>query len=101
MNKFWLARRNRKIGRLQRQARRAFLSSNQTELPTAAIVAHCFPRIVRPGRWHRESVCRAARRWCVRVRRERREWWWKLGQISEQLGLNRLSGLAKWLKIRY
>jgi hypothetical protein len=66
-----------RIGRLQRACRRAFLAAAATELPTSALMAWARPRGATRA-WQREEVCRAAKRWAVRVRREGREWVWRL-----------------------
>jgi hypothetical protein len=66
-----------RIGRLQRACRRAFLAASASELPTSALMAWARPRGAIQV-WQREEVCRAAKRWAMRVRREGREWVWRL-----------------------
>jgi hypothetical protein len=66
-----------RIGRLQRACRRAFRAASASELPTSALMSWARPRGVTQT-WQREEVCRAAKRWAVRVRREGREWVWRL-----------------------
>jgi hypothetical protein len=69
----------KRIGKLQRQCRRAFWASDASELPSSALVAWCYVRSPRPlATWQREAICRAVRRWADRVRRDNREWVWRL-----------------------
>jgi hypothetical protein len=57
----------KRIGKLQRQCRRAFWASDASELPTSALVAWCYVRSPRPlATWQREAICRAVRRWADR-----------------------------------
>jgi hypothetical protein len=73
----------KRIGKLQRQCRRAFWAANVSELPTSALVAWCYVRSPRPlATWQREATCRAVRRWADRVRRDNREWVWRLKSAS-------------------
>jgi hypothetical protein len=71
-------------GRLQRQARRAFIALG-SEVLTGELAEWCWPRRLllerRPIEYrHRKSTARAARSiGAVRVRREGREWLWRLG----------------------
>jgi hypothetical protein len=49
----------KRIGKLQRQCRRAFWAANVSELPTSALVAWCYVRSPRPlATWQREAICR-------------------------------------------
>jgi hypothetical protein len=67
------------IGKLQRQCRWAFWAANVSELPTSALIAWCYIRSPRPlASWQREAICRAVRR----VRRDNREWVWRLKSAS-------------------
>jgi hypothetical protein len=66
-----------RIGRLHKACRRAFRAASASELPTSALMSWARPRGVTQT-WQREEVCRAAKRWAVRVRREGREWVWRL-----------------------
>jgi len=56
-----------RIGRIQRQTRRALI----TAWPEPASVAHLlewsYSKIDRPKRWHRKSMYRALKRWGVNV----------------------------------
>jgi len=73
----------KRIGKLQRQCRQAFWAANVSELPTSALVAWCYVRSPRPlATWQREAICRAVRRWADRVRRDNREWVWRLKSAS-------------------
>jgi hypothetical protein len=65
------------VRRLQRACRRAFRAASASELPTSALMAWARSRGAIQV-WQREEVCRAAKRWAVRVRREGREWVWRL-----------------------
>jgi hypothetical protein len=81
--KFGAQRMRKRIGKLQRQCRRAFCASDASELPTSALVAWCYVRSPRPlATWQREAMCRAVRRWADRVRRDNREWVWRLKLAS-------------------
>jgi hypothetical protein len=73
-----------RMGRLQRQSRRCFWTSAAPEVSTSELVGWCWARQTliekrAPSRWQRESMIRAARSiGAVRVRREGRQWIWKL-----------------------
>jgi hypothetical protein len=85
-----------RIGRLQRACRRTFLAAAASELPTSALMVWARPRGVTQT-WQREEVCRAAKRWAVRVRREGREWVWRLrdGQPPGEDDVAQGSGLTR------
>jgi hypothetical protein len=52
----------KRIGKLQRQCRRAFWAANVSELPTSALAAWCYVRSPRPlATWQREAICRTVR----------------------------------------
>jgi len=54
--KFGARRVRKRIGKLQRQCRRAFWASDASELPTSALVAWCYVRSPRPlATWQREG----------------------------------------------
>ena len=81
--KFGARRMRKRIGKLQRQCRRAFWTANVSEQPTMQLVAWCYVRSPRPlATWQREAICRAVRRWADRVRRDNREWVWRLKSAS-------------------
>jgi hypothetical protein len=71
----------RRLGRLQRQSRRAFGASTEPEVSTSELASWCWARQTlmekrAPSRWQRESMIRAVRSiGAVRTRRiERRRW---------------------------
>jgi hypothetical protein len=49
-----------KVGRVQRQIRRAFIASAGRPLSVADLLPHCFPAAASYARWMRWSVYRAA-----------------------------------------
>jgi hypothetical protein len=73
-----------RLGRLQRQSRRAFRASAEPEVSTSELAGWCWVRqTLMEGRalsrWQRESMIRAARSiGAVRARRIGREWLWRL-----------------------
>jgi hypothetical protein len=73
-----------RLGRLQRQSRRAFWASAAPEVSTSELAGWCWARQTlmekrAPSRWQRESMIRAARSiGAVRTRRIGREWLWRL-----------------------
>ena len=73
-----------RLGRLQRQSRRAFWASATPEVSTSELAGWCWARQTlvekrAPSRWQRESMIRAARSiGAVRTRRIGREWLWRL-----------------------
>jgi hypothetical protein len=73
-----------RLGRLQRQSRRAFWASAAPEVSTSELAGWCWARQTlmekrAPSRWQRESMIRAARSiGAVRTRRIGREWLWLL-----------------------
>src|SRR5262249_55820892 len=75
----------RRYGRLQRQADRCFIANEGQEVSGPELRSWCFPRAVwieqRPiTEYERQSMIRAARSIrAYRVRREGRQWVWRLG----------------------
>src|SRR5262245_56998098 len=73
-----------RLGRLQRQSRRAFWASAAPEVSTSELAGWCWARQTlvekrAPSRWQREAMIRAARSiGAVRTRRIGREWLWRL-----------------------
>jgi ABC-type phosphate/phosphonate transport system permease subunit len=73
-----------RLGRLQRQSRRAFRASDAPEVSTSELASWCWARQTLMerralSRWQRESMIRAARSiGAVRARRIGREWLWRL-----------------------
>src|SRR5262249_42520356 len=69
-----------RLGRLQRQSRRAFWASAAPEVSTSELAGWCWARQTlvekrAPSRWQREAMIRAARSiGAVRTRRIGREW---------------------------
>src|SRR5262245_28333971 len=73
-----------RLGRLQRQSRRAFWASAGPEVSTSELAGWCWARQTLMerralSRWQRESMIRAARSiGAVRARRIGHEWLWRL-----------------------
>ena len=57
----------RRVGRIQRQIRRAFIASGGRPLRIAVLLPWCYPRLSVFKPWHRTNVHRAARRFAIRV----------------------------------
>ena len=51
-----------RVGRIQRQVRRAFVASSGAPLEISALLASCYPRLAKFKHWHRKSVHRALKR---------------------------------------
>jgi hypothetical protein len=86
---------NAVCGKLQRHCRRAFWAAKVSELPTSALVAWCYVRSPRPlATWQREPICRAVGPWADRVRRDNREWVWRLTPLNAFARLNGLSAIG-------
>jgi hypothetical protein len=85
-----------RLGRLQRQSRRAFWASAAPEVSTSELAGWCWARQTliekrAPSRWQRESMIRAARSiGAVRTRRIGREWLWRLPHAVAPLALSRV-----------
>src|SRR5262245_14074189 len=75
-----------RLGRLQRQSRRAFRASAAPEISTSTLAGWCWAKQTLMekralSRWQRESMIRAARSiGAVRTRRLGREWLWRLSE---------------------
>ena len=73
-----------RLGRPQRQSRRAFGASTEPEVSTSELASWCWARQTlmekrAPSRWQRELMIRAVRSiGAVRTRRMGREWVWRL-----------------------
>src|SRR5947209_16882470 len=82
-----------RLGRLQRQSRRAFWASAAPEVSTSELAGWCWARQTlmekrAPSRWQRESMIRAARSiGAVRTRRIGREWLWRLPDAVARAGV--------------
>jgi hypothetical protein len=61
-----------KVGRLQRQARRAFIASGGRPLRTGEVARRCYPRAVKIGNWQREAVRSALHKFAVPIGRSSR-----------------------------
>ena len=61
-----------RIGRIQRQVRRAFIASRARPLMIGDLLRHCYPRIAKHKTWHRWNVHRAAGKFAVLLSRDRR-----------------------------
>jgi len=85
-----------RLGRLQRQSRRAFWASASLEVSTSELTGWCWAKQTliekrAPSRWQRESMIRAARSiGAVRTRRIGREWLWRLPDAVAPLGQSRV-----------
>jgi hypothetical protein len=70
--------RGGRLGRLQRQAMRCFMACGQ-EVSGPALREWCWPRCAAITEYQRQSMCRAVKSiGAVRVRREWRQWVWRL-----------------------
>ena len=58
-----------RVGRVQRQIRRAFIASNGQPLSTSTLIRWCFPKLKTLPSWHYKSVRVAAARFAKRVGR--------------------------------
>lgn len=56
-----------RIGRVQRQVKRAFLAGNGRPMTTADLARWCYPRVKRYRDWHYRNVRRAAEHWAERI----------------------------------
>jgi hypothetical protein len=56
-----------RVGRVQRQVRRAFLASNGKPLSTAELIRRAYPRLRKFESWRYRQVREAAERWAVRI----------------------------------
>ena len=85
-----------RLGRLQRQSRRAFWASAAPEVSTSELAGWCWARQTlvekrAPSRWQREAMIRAARSiGAVRTRRIGREWLWRLPNAVAPQALSRV-----------
>lgn len=66
-----LFQRLHKIGRVQRQVRRAFIASGGRPLPTPEVARRCYPRAVKLEHWQRKNVRRALWKFAVPIGRGR------------------------------
>ena len=58
-----------RVGRVERQVRRAFIASHGQPLLTADLMHWAFPRATRYEPWRYWSVHRAAKKFAIKVRR--------------------------------
>jgi hypothetical protein len=58
-----------RVGRIQRQVRRAFVASSGAPLEISALLASCYPRLAKFKHGHRKSVHRALKRFAVSLGR--------------------------------
>src|SRR5262245_59584678 len=88
--------RHRKVGRVERQARRAVIASGGRPVGIRTLLAWCFPRVTEPKAWHRTSVHRAARRFLVVVGKVGRANLWgpnaELARLIRGDLINQISG---------
>ena len=56
-----------RVGRIQRQIKRAFVVSGGQHLLTIDLLEHAYPRVTHYEPWHYVSVYRAATKFAVRV----------------------------------
>ena len=83
-----------RLGRLQRQSRRAFWASAGPEVTTSELAGWCWARHTglekrAPSRWERESMIRAPRSIGAVRTRQRHEWLWRL---PDAVGRRRIAG---------
>jgi hypothetical protein len=56
-----------RVGRIQKQIRRAFIASSGRPLLTIDLLEYGYPRVDHYERWHYVSIYRAASKFAVRV----------------------------------
>jgi hypothetical protein len=66
-----------RIGRIQRQCRRATIARPGRLYTTGELVRRCFPRLTEFDRWHWATVRRGADKFLTRIGRRGRELLWR------------------------
>ncbi len=66
-----IAARTPRIGRVQRQIRRAFIAHHYRPLTTIELMRWCYPKVTKFKRWHSYGVRRAAPKFAVAIGRRR------------------------------
>jgi hypothetical protein len=71
-----------RVGRCQRQCRRAFIASNGAPIRMATLMEWCFPQGDKREYWRWTDVARSARRFGVQVRKG---WWQANPELLRQI----------------